>query len=176
MGSRSLHVLGTCAGPSTRRAGTPRSSRFLAAPITFKVIGATSSKLRPLQSLTDADGRCPPSQGGGQAAPLRGSWLLQHSPPGESTHLGFASPEYVPSPGFRTLLTAFSSPDYPALFRAGALMEFHSLQSFNPRPELRSPLDDPLPSCRSRLRVPAAPDGVASTAAAGGPCGAGLLA
>lgn len=55
-------------------------------------------------------------------------------------------------------------------------MEFHSLQSFNPRPELRSPLDDPLPSCRSRLRVPATPDGVASTAAAGGPRGTGLLA
>lgn len=34
-------------------------------------------------------------------------------------------PPYVPSPGFLTLSTVFSSTACPALFHAGALMEFH---------------------------------------------------
>jgi hypothetical protein len=38
---------------------------------------------------------------------------------------------YVPPPGFRTLLTACSSAGCPALFHAGALMEFLPLQSFS---------------------------------------------
>jgi hypothetical protein len=38
---------------------------------------------------------------------------------------------YVPPSGFRTLLTVCSSTGYPALFRAGALMEFLTLQSFS---------------------------------------------
>ena len=38
---------------------------------------------------------------------------------------------YVPSSGFLTLSTACSSTACPALFRAGALLEFHALQSFS---------------------------------------------
>jgi hypothetical protein len=41
---------------------------------------------------------------------------------------------YVPPPGFPTLLTACSSTTLPALFHAGALMEFHPSERF-PRPE-----------------------------------------
>jgi len=43
---------------------------------------------------------------------------------------------YVPPPGFLTLLTAYSSTGYPALFHAGALMEFCPSELF-PRPEPR---------------------------------------
>ena len=54
---------------------------------------------------------------------------------------------YVPPPGFRTLMTAYSSTDYPALFHAGALMEFLSLQSV-PLVRSRDASQRPLPSCR----------------------------
>lgn len=49
------------------------------------------------------------------------------SPPRSRVYLARS----VPSPGFRTLSTACSSTVYPALFRAGALLEFLPLQSFS---------------------------------------------
>jgi hypothetical protein len=42
---------------------------------------------------------------------------------------------YVPPTGFHTLLTAYSSLDYPALFHAGALLEFLVPSELSPRPE-----------------------------------------
>jgi hypothetical protein len=54
---------------------------------------------------------------------------------------------YVPSSGFRTLLTASSSMTLPALFHAGALLEFHPSER-SPRPEPRRLSTPHLPSCR----------------------------
>jgi hypothetical protein len=63
-------------------------------------------------------------------------------------HRGALPARYVPSSGFRTLSTACSSTACPALFRAGALLEFHALQSFS-LVRSRSASRRPLPSCHS---------------------------
>jgi hypothetical protein len=62
------------------------------------------------------------------------SWLLQHHRPVESTFPGLPRPvcsvSRVSHPPDGLLLDRL-----PAVFQAGALMEFHALQSLPPRPE-----------------------------------------
>jgi hypothetical protein len=59
---------------------------------------------------------------------------------------------YVPPSGFLTLLTAFSSTGYPALFHAGALMEFHPSELFpRSKPYRLSTVDALLPLAVPRL-------------------------
>jgi hypothetical protein len=69
---------------------------------------------------------------------------------------------YVPPTGFRTPLTACSSPDYPALFHAGALMEFQPFRAF-PSPGAVAPLGVRCPPAVGRLRMPHEPAGPTAT-------------
>jgi hypothetical protein len=93
----------------------------------------------------------------GHAAPLL-RFLAPSARPTWRVHFTRAClTRYVPSSGFLTLLTVSSSPGSPALFHAGALLEFHTLQSFIPRPEPPRLSARFLPSCRSRLPRPRLP-------------------
>ena len=58
---------------------------------------------------------------------------------------------YVPPAGFRTLLTAFSSPHRPALFHAGGTLRISPFGAF-PFQRSRNPLGPALPACRSPKR------------------------
>jgi hypothetical protein len=74
---------------------------------------------------------------------------------------------YVPPAGFHTLLTVYSSPDYPALFHAGALMEFPVPSELSPRPE---------PERLSAPRCPLAVDPLPATVAPPGGGAAAVIA
>jgi hypothetical protein len=58
---------------------------------------------------------------------------------------GFASPDFVPSPGFRTLLTACSSARLPGLFHPGSALGVRSSE-LSSRPASRGASRRPLPS------------------------------
>ena len=55
---------------------------------------------------------------------------------------------YVPPAGFRTLLTAYSSPHRPALFHAGGTLRISPFEAF-PFQRSRNPSGPALPACRS---------------------------
>lgn len=89
-----------------------------------------SAELRLLQSMTVVDGRT------AMPVAIRAAPLMRFSAPSALSNCrvystGVYRAPYVPSPGFHTLSTAFSSTAYPALFHARALMEFLTLQSFS---------------------------------------------
>ena len=118
------------------------------------------SELRPLQSMTAAGCRTPGTRVVRQplvrfvAPSARSTWRVH------STRDCLS--RYVPPSGFRTPLTACSSPDYPALFHAGALMEFPPFRAF-PSSGAVTPLGAPCPPVVSRTRVPCEPAGPMAT-------------
>jgi hypothetical protein len=92
----------------------------------------------------------------------QGSFPFSTSGPERSrTSPGFASPGYVPPPGFRTLLTAFPAPAPPGLFHPGSAHGVATLQSFLPPEEpWRLSALDALLSFPSPARLAAFPDAV----------------
>jgi hypothetical protein len=77
-------------------------------------------------------------------------------PPAESTKTRACLTRYVPPPGFLTLLTVCSSTGLPALFHAGALMEFRPFRAL-PSPGAVTPLGAPcLPAVHRNSMEPAA--------------------
>jgi hypothetical protein len=126
---RSLLVLGAIASPSTDYAGPRGLPGCSAACVTREGNQHPPTKLRHLQSLAT----CRPPRLMLQLARL--TLTRFRAPSARSTcrvHSTRAClTRYVPPPGFPTLLTAYSSAGYPALFHAGALMEFPTLQSFS---------------------------------------------
>jgi hypothetical protein len=132
------HPIGLVTPPRTwrwcrsveRRRCASRYSRASRATCTFRSPSSPSAELRLLQSLTVVGGRS------GVAVAFRAAPLMRFSAPSAlpncRVHLpGVYRPPYVPSPGFLTLSTAYSSTVCPALFHARALMEFLTLQSFS---------------------------------------------
>jgi len=109
-----------------------------------------STKLRRLQSLTAFGRRARYLLSNVRAAPLVRSWAPSALSNGASPRSSRAClTRFVPSSGFLTLLTAFSSPVFRALFHARALLEFHPYRAFATIPEPRNLSTPLLPSCPS---------------------------
>jgi hypothetical protein len=88
---------------------------------------------------------------GAEPAPLMEFFPLRRVSPGESTPPRFASTGYVPSSGFLTLPTAFSSPERPAFFQTGGVHGVRSSGIF-PRGQVPQLIIAELPSWRFLLR------------------------
>jgi len=89
--------------------------------------------------------------GDADPAPLMEFVPLRRLSPGESTPPRFANTGYVPSPGFLTLSTAYSSPGRPALFQTGGVHGVRSSGVF-PRGQVPQLVIAELPSWRFFLR------------------------
>jgi hypothetical protein len=131
--------------PSVRSLGAPECSRHCRPPAGWRAVRPQSS--RPLRGVAAAPAarlRGVP-RGSSAHGASQGSVPFSTSRPERSrTSPGFASPGYVPSPGFRTLLTAFPAPIPPGLFHPGSAHGVATLQSL-------VPFEEPL-----RLSTPAA--------------------
>jgi hypothetical protein len=131
--------------PASRRAVRPQSSRPLQG-----IAAELAARLRGVPRGSSAHGAS------------QGLFPFSTSGPERSrTSPGFASPGYVPPPGFRTLLTAFPAPAPPGLFHPGSAHGVATLQSFLPPEEpWRLSALDALLSFPSPARLAAFPDAV----------------
>jgi hypothetical protein len=89
----------------------------------------------------------------GSPAPLVEFVPLRRLSPGESTPPRFATTGYVPSSGFRTLSTDYSSPERPVLFHTGNVLGVRS-SGVSPRRQVPQLVIAELPSWHSSSAVP----------------------
>jgi hypothetical protein len=143
-------------GPFPRRAGF---SRLRLPPASRRAVRPQSS--RPLQGIAAAPAACHRGVPRGSSARSASQGFFPFSTSGlerSRTSPGFASPGYVPPPGFRTLLTAFPAPIPPGLFHPGSAHGVATLQSLAPPEEpLRLSTPAALLSFPSPARLAASP-------------------
>jgi len=133
---------GSAIPPRTRRDATPSGGGVVPRGLPKHPVAAGASQV-PVQPIhgvapaTEYDHRRRPRIWHAYAAPLLRFRLLQHCPAAESTATrfrvapGFASPGTFRPQGFAPSRRFAPRTACPALFRAGALLEFHALQSFS---------------------------------------------
>lgn len=133
--------IGSAIPPRTRCDATPSGGDTVPRGLPKHLVAAGASSTRATHPRSCACYRVLPSPAAAHLACMRSASPEVSAPTALSNcrvHCDASPPRSrvylarsVPSPGFRTLSTACSSTICPALFRAGALLEFLPLQSFS---------------------------------------------